>query len=266
MIFESFGVFLMFTPYPTLTDIIRLVYYICSYPKQRQEISEFISSVVPNNLLAIAADAHMVAFDDGSNTYFGSNTTAKSFPILQTAPLDRHGSFKGGLYSDGCKAHFFDRNHQYSVIEFLGDTSDSPCLKLVSYRLTRRGKKEEIFSKTICGDVFTKSNPGAGSCDATYFSVPSLALLIVSGLLLAVSLVQTFFLGYAIWKACSISFLVIIVYGLTLLMGWAIPSRRGISQFDTFEILLVGTVQLSCCTVYLSFWIRSVRFSAKTET
>lgn len=77
------------------------------YPADRRELSTIISTMIPKkNLIAISADAHMVAFDDGSNTYYGGdsaeNTTPpnqsaiQSFPILQSGPLDRLASFKGG--------------------------------------------------------------------------------------------------------------------------------------------------------------------------
>ena len=202
-----------------------------AFPDQRREISEFISNVVPNNLIAVGGDAHMVAFDDGSNTYYGRNSTSKSFPILQTAPLDRHGSFKGGLYSDGCKSFSLDRNHQYSVIEFLGDAPEGPCLKIVSYRITLTNKKEEIFSKMLCGgDIFTESNPGIGSCDAMPFSPPTLSLVVVSSCLLAFVFMETCFLAFPVWKASTISLFILLMYSLTLLMGWAIPKGRGIGQ------------------------------------
>jgi PhoD-like phosphatase len=77
------------------------------YAADRAELSQWISTqVTKKNILAISSDAHMLAFDDGSNTYYGDATTTEtmkassgpieSFPLLQSGPLDRLGSFKGG--------------------------------------------------------------------------------------------------------------------------------------------------------------------------
>ena len=61
------------------------------YSEDRKELSEWIAETVgsadgPQNLLAVSADAHMVAYDDGRNTFYGdvedSETFISSFPIL----------------------------------------------------------------------------------------------------------------------------------------------------------------------------------------
>jgi hypothetical protein len=98
------------------------------YSADRAELSQWISTqVTKKNVLAISSDAHMLAFDDGSNTYYGDATTSattnasstssgpiESFPLLQSGPLDRLGSFKGGGFWCGV----------YPVLEILFDPRD----------------------------------------------------------------------------------------------------------------------------------------------
>ena len=69
----------------------------------RREVSNYISQQLSTtqNLIAISADAHMVAFDDGGNTYYGDEDAALSFPILQSARPsgeDQRGAVLGWLH------------------------------------------------------------------------------------------------------------------------------------------------------------------------
>jgi len=159
------------------------------YPEDRRELSNFITEMLgdadgPQNLLAVAADVHSVAFDDGTNTYYGSNSSESrlSFPILHSGPLDQYGSSKGGPYSDGCHAYDGVRNHQYSVIRFeIPDSASSrnaaessnneptACMNIESYRVNDwDAAKELIFSKRLCGQIFAPSRSNAqqqGTCE-----------------------------------------------------------------------------------------------------
>ena len=73
------------------------------FPDERAEVANMISDLGLRNLIAVAGDAHMVAFDDGSNTdYSVDRFFGAGFPLFQSAPLDKEGSFKGGPYSLGC--------------------------------------------------------------------------------------------------------------------------------------------------------------------
>jgi len=74
-----------------------------SYPDERREVADMIKNNGVDNLVAVSGDAHMIAYDDGSNTDFASNGGA-GFPVLHSAPLQQTGSFKGGPYSHGCYA------------------------------------------------------------------------------------------------------------------------------------------------------------------
>jgi hypothetical protein len=140
-----------------------------AYPLDRQELSDWIEQKVPkNNLLAIASDAHMIAFDDGSNTYYGTNTSGSvpSFPILQTGPFDRMAIFKGGPFTEGCTGYAFERNHQYSVIEFLLEdesSSSSPdrtfCMEIRTYRIEGGSQNKNYFPNDIATRMIFLPHP-----------------------------------------------------------------------------------------------------------
>ena len=83
----------------------------------RQEISQFIADNNIRNLFSLSGDAHMVAFDDGSNSDYSDGTAG--FPILHAAAMYRTGSAKGGPYSHGCFSYDYYVSQQYSVVDIL---------------------------------------------------------------------------------------------------------------------------------------------------
>jgi major intracellular serine protease len=134
------------------------------YAEDRRILSDFITESLggvngdgPQNLLMITGSGHddlpVVAMDDGSHTYFGSKDNSKditnnnnteffnyhySFPVFQSAPLDRMGGFhtkkkkkksseeEGIQYSEGCWAGYdLERTHQYSIVSFEFPSSSS---------------------------------------------------------------------------------------------------------------------------------------------
>ena len=58
-------------------------------------------------LLILSGDAHMVAFDDGTNSNYASDQKPgePAFPVAQAAPIHRYPRVKGGPYSHGTYAH-----------------------------------------------------------------------------------------------------------------------------------------------------------------
>jgi phosphodiesterase/alkaline phosphatase D-like protein len=65
---------------------------------ERERISAMIDSLgLSRRTLMISGDAHMVAFDDGTNSGFGH----EGFPVFHAAALDRPGGTKGGPYTGG---------------------------------------------------------------------------------------------------------------------------------------------------------------------
>ncbi len=72
-----------------------------NYPEERVEVAEMIKASGATNVIMTAGDAHMVAYDDGSNTDFAAGGGA-GIPLMHSAPLHQVNSFKGGPYSEGC--------------------------------------------------------------------------------------------------------------------------------------------------------------------
>lgn len=70
------------------------------YATERQELADFIAENGITNLAMLSGDAHMLAIDDGTNSGYATDGTP-GFPVIHAAALDRHGSRKGGPYSEG---------------------------------------------------------------------------------------------------------------------------------------------------------------------
>lgn len=95
------------------------------FPEERTRIARFIQdNAIP--LFMISGDAHMVAFDDGSNSEGG-------FPVFHAAPLDRRGSYKGGPYSHGYSAE----RGQFGMISVEDRGGDSLHVHFTTHNLTQ---------------------------------------------------------------------------------------------------------------------------------
>jgi phosphodiesterase/alkaline phosphatase D-like protein len=68
------------------------------FAEERQVIADAIAEQRIDNLLMVSGDAHMLAFDDGTNTDF-STAQLGGFPLFHAAAIDRPGSVKGGPYT-----------------------------------------------------------------------------------------------------------------------------------------------------------------------
>jgi hypothetical protein len=75
-----------------------------AYATERREIADFIVENDIQGLSMLSGDAHMLAIDDGSNNTFATDGKGPGFPVFHAAALDRHGSEKGGPYSEGTDA------------------------------------------------------------------------------------------------------------------------------------------------------------------
>lgn len=93
------------------------------YPEERARIATFIrDNGIP--LFMVSGDAHMVAFDDGTNAEGG-------FPVFHAAPLDRRGSYKGGPYSHG----YSTERGQFGWISVNDTGTDSLTVTFSAYNL-----------------------------------------------------------------------------------------------------------------------------------
>ncbi len=71
-----------------------------AYATERREIADFIAAQQIRGLVMLSGDAHMLAIDDGTNSDY-STLGYPGFPVMHAGALDRHGSTKGGPYSEG---------------------------------------------------------------------------------------------------------------------------------------------------------------------
>ena len=105
------------------------------FAEERTEIAQVIADNDIENLVMLSGDAHMVAYDNGTNTNYSSEP-GPGFPLLHAAALDRPGSVKGGPYS----GEVVPGGGQFAVIDVVDDGDD------VSVTLEARNwENETIF-------------------------------------------------------------------------------------------------------------------------
>jgi phosphodiesterase/alkaline phosphatase D-like protein len=68
------------------------------FAQERRVIADTIAEHEVDNLLMVSGDAHMLAFDDGTNTDYSASQSG-GFPLFHVAAVDRPGSVKGGPYT-----------------------------------------------------------------------------------------------------------------------------------------------------------------------
>lgn len=230
------------------------------HPAERTRISNVIQQYVANkkqNLLVVAGDSHMIAFDDGRNTYYSNQTTSNntilSFPILQTAPWDNFGSVKGKLYSDGCTTTLYERNKHYSVIDFINE-DHGPCIQINSYSTGYN----KIFSKRMCGSLFKPivtnntssyssyiSKEASQSCSAPpYLSVHSYIAFGLSFALLIILMVAAL-LYFSCCEAMWMTVTAIVYYAFSLGLALGLHWVVGVKVVDTFFIGVILLIQVA---------------------
>lgn len=229
----------------------------------RTELSDFISTTLAEtqNLLAVSSDAHMLAFDDGSNTYYGESggEGILSFPILQSGPLSRVGSVKGGPFSDGCHTIRGDENNQYSTISFKKNETGVPCLEINLF-----DRDDVILTRTLCGKIFTESTPGTGSCELSMFPSVTYALLGVSlGLWLLATVGFCYFLSRG--KSACLSLMVLFFFAATLMIVAAISVAKGVPQFNIVPISIIAFCQMLAVVLYCGAWFYFAQKEKKPE-
>lgn len=110
------------------------------YAKERAELANFIADNEISGLVMLSGDAHALAIDDGTNSDYSDNGGA-SFPVMHAAALDRHGSEKGGPYSEG----IFPGSGQFGLMTVTDDGGGSIEVTLSG----RDYKDEEIVGLTF---------------------------------------------------------------------------------------------------------------------
>jgi len=266
------------------------------YTSDREQLSEFISSTLggkdgPQNLLVLSSDAHMVAYDNGTNTYYGSESTSTttttttnsdtmSFPILMSGALDRPGSVKGGPFTDGCYALKWERTHQFSTItfEFFGkDDSDSDniknsehCIQIDTYRaIDFFGQdSEKLLTKRLCGGKLfvpaaTSQADKVGVCEIEKLWEVNVSLAIAVGIMAGISILMTYIAikmseSSTIGDCCCKSFLttifIIISIVVTIAVGVGVFMSRGVAQWTLTPISIVGLAEAVLFLFYIFIW------------
>ena len=172
---------------------------------ERRALSEHIDAVIggsdgPQNLLAVSGDAHMLAFDDGTNTYYGSSSNIQQhripFPFCSRVRWTAWGPPRAVPSSDGCYSVSWRQMHQYSTIRFElpQDEEEEACLIINAYRVRDRSDaKETMFTRRLCGQIFQPAvvppddvavdateDTVVGYCEIDYYSSTDAALLALS--------------------------------------------------------------------------------------
>ena len=109
------------------------------FAAERERIANVIAEHRIDNVLMVSGDAHMLAFDDGTNSAYAADGSG-GFPVLHAAALDRPGSIKGGPYSGGAFPGF----GQYGVIDVIDD-GDAITVSVAG----KNWKGEELFTEEL---------------------------------------------------------------------------------------------------------------------
>ncbi|CAB9505717.1 PhoD-like phosphatase [Seminavis robusta] len=263
------------------------------YPEERADLSAFITETLgegPQNLLAISGDAHMVAFDDGTNTYYGNNettTSRRSFPILQTSSMDRVGGVKGGPFTDGCYGYEFQRSNQFSVLRFEfadgeEDDDNDKCIHIDTYRKDQYASERELlFSKRLCNQIFSDAvvaddEAKVGVCELDQLRDVNDNLALAATLILLATMIFTYIAIYynldgnnlvgCFCKSCGTTIFYIVSYLATGMVGFGTFFARGVDQVDATPVLIVMLCQSCLWFLYLFIWWLCCTQSQQSKT
>lgn len=247
------------------------------YPQDRLQLSDYISSKLgaddgPQNLLAVSADAHMVGFDSGFNTFYGppGRDSIRSFPILHSGSLDRFGSAKGETYTDGCHAFKWERTHQYSTLKFeFADDGVGKCIQIDSYRKIDFASQDlkHIFETRLCDKIFVAAaiseEQKVGTCTIDSLWVVNDNMAIASSIIAMLTIIFSYFalyksdasdIGDCCCKSFAVTLIISIGYFLTILVGVGVFLARGVGQVSVAPALINMVVQMALSFLYLLIW------------
>lgn len=95
---DRYGLVVWVNPDPWVADASPGSDTWAGFAEERQVIADAIADHDVDNLLMVSGDAHMLAFDDGTNTDFSTSQNG-GFPLFHAAAVDRRANTKGGPYS-----------------------------------------------------------------------------------------------------------------------------------------------------------------------
>jgi phosphodiesterase/alkaline phosphatase D-like protein len=121
------------------------------FAHEREELSNFFLDNDIRNMFILSGDAHMVAIDDGTHHDFSSaKANPNRYPVFQSAALNRHGSMKGGGYTEGTFPNPDIDTGQYGVVEIVDDGGNFITVTFKAFRTAGLSEKEkELTSYTF---------------------------------------------------------------------------------------------------------------------
>jgi phosphodiesterase/alkaline phosphatase D-like protein len=121
---------------------------------ERKELADFFKDNQLKNMFILSGDAHMVAIDDGTHHDFSSgHDNPNKYPVLQAAPLNESGSYKGGTFSKGYFPNPNDAYGQYGMVE-VNDQGDSTIqITMTGFRVNEQGKETKLVSYSFTRSV-----------------------------------------------------------------------------------------------------------------
>tara|TARA_R110002110_G_scaffold415860_1_gene658688 strand:- start:3693 stop:4829 length:1137 start_codon:yes stop_codon:yes gene_type:complete len=112
------------------------------YSNERREIADYLRKHSIDNLIILAADAHMIALDDGSHSdYSSSDEIGQKIPVFHAAALNKRGSTKGGPYSHGTFPNPEPNTGQYGLVHVVESEDEGTCVSFDGKRVNSSADK-----------------------------------------------------------------------------------------------------------------------------
>jgi alkaline phosphatase D len=124
------------------------------FSTEREQIAGWVDSLgLSDRMMIVSGDAHMVAFDDGTNNTYGPGQGIR-VPVVQAAALDRTGSTKGGPYTIGPFPNRFSlrgaNDGQYVRMD-VNDEGDTICVTWTGRRWAYDDRAmKDLFRTQTC--------------------------------------------------------------------------------------------------------------------
>jgi alkaline phosphatase D len=126
------------------------------YPAERTELANFFRDNQIENMFIICGDAHMLGIDDGTNGDFSTViSTPYRYPIFNAAALNKTGSYKGGIFSEGgvfLNPSIYDG--QFGLVQVIDTGGSSICVKFFGYRTDSAGDVISLMNQySFCREI-----------------------------------------------------------------------------------------------------------------
>jgi len=119
------------------------------FTAERTELSDFFKSLGIQNLLIICGDAHMIAYDDGTNHDFSTGGNPFKYPVLQAAAVNQTGSFRGGDFTHGYFSNPTQQHGQYAALDITDNGGSNITVNITGYRVDSTGLELILLTTSI---------------------------------------------------------------------------------------------------------------------